>query len=220
MTVLIKRNGKWYNQTTGKPFVGYGRAKGLLYNYTTDGRKVLLTKNAPSAQRLVSNWWKWENPERKGFRNGKYFPYVTANKNVDLGAGIDMSKQTKEFVNRAKLGFTPEQMNQELKQRANYNLGKVDEVLRDYTKYPDTISPQIKEGLADLRYQTGFLKTGYPKLLKAVAEGNLKGIQEESKVYFKDSKTQKKKIDKTRYQNRLDNYFHYLKGGRLIKRKQ
>lgn len=132
--------------------MGYGRVNGLLYNYTRDGKKVLLTKKAPSAQRLVSNWWNSENPERKGFRNGKYFPYVTANKNVDFGAGIDMSKQTKEFADRAKLGFTPRQMNQELKQRANYNLGKVEEALKEHTAYPDTVSPQIKEGLADLRY--------------------------------------------------------------------
>lgn len=127
-----------------------------------------------------------------------------------------MSKQTADFRRRAQQGLTPQQINQEVRQRVNRQLQKVDEALRDYTTYPDTVSPQIKEGLADLRWQTCSLK-GFPKLLKSVATGNLRGIQEESKTYYYNKKEGKMKLDKRRHDARLDKYFHYKDGGKLPK---
>lgn len=52
---------------------------------------------------------------------------------------------------------------------------QVDNALKTVTQFPDTISPQIKEGLADIRYQVGPLKSNYPKLLEAVAKRRLEG---------------------------------------------
>lgn len=126
-----------------------------------------------------------------------------------------MSKQTAGFRRRAQQGFTQQQMDQEVRKRVNRQLQKVDEALRDYTACPDTVSPQIKEGLADLRWQTGSL-AGFPKLLKSVATGNLKDIQEESKTYYKNNQTGKMTLDKRRYDARLKNYFHYKNGGTLL----
>lgn len=211
--ILIKRNGQWFSPNSDKPFSGVASCNGFTYRYTLDGRKVLLSKPRPDPQRVVKNLWQFENPQRRGFVNGLYYPFVTANGNTDIGAGIDMSKQTAAFRKEAQRGLTPQRMNQELYKRANEHLRKVDTALRRYTNYPDTVSPQIKEGLADLRYQVGSLG-GYPKLLQSVAKGDLNGIQRESRVMFKNKKGQMQ-FDKRRYDARSSNYFYYRQGGMI-----
>ena len=174
----VRRNGQWISLNTGKPFSGIVRSGKLVYNLTKDGRKVLLSKPAPNPQRVVNNLFLFENPNNYGFRNGLYHPFVTANGNIDIGEGIDMSKQTAAFRKEAQRGLTPQRMNQELYKRANEHLRKVDTALRRYTNYPDTVSPQIKEGLADIRYQVGSLG-GFRKLLRAVAKGDLNEMMQE-----------------------------------------
>ena len=211
--ILIKRNGQWFSPNSDKPFSGVASCNGFTYRYTLDGRKVLLSKPRPNPQRVVKNLWLFENPQRRGFVNGLYYPFVTANGNTDIGAGIDMSKQTAAFRREAQRGLTPQRMNQELNKRVNEHLRKVDTALRRYTNYPDTVSPQIKEGLADLRYQVGSLG-GYPKLLQSVAKGDLNGIQRESRVMFKNKKGQMQ-FDKRRYDARNSNYFYYRQGGMI-----
>lgn len=211
--ILIKRNGQWFSPNSDKPFSGVASCNGFTYRYTLDGRKVLLSKPRPDPQRVVKNLWQFENPQRRGFVNGLYYPFVTANGNTDIGAGIDMSKQTAAFRREAQRGLTPQRMNQELNKRVNEHLRKVDTALRRYTNYPDTVSPQIKEGLADLRYQVGSLG-GYPKLLQSVAKGDLNGIQRESRVMFKNKKGQKQ-FDKRRYDARNSNYFYFRQGGMI-----
>lgn len=156
--------------------------------------------------------WQFENPQRRGFVNGLYYPFVTANGNTDIGAGIDISKQTAAFMKEAQRGLTPQRMNQELYKRANEHLRKVDTALRRYTNYPDTVSPQIKEGLADIRYQVGSLG-GFPKLLRAVAKGDLNGMRRESRVMYRNNNTGKMEYDKRRHEARCRGFFHYGQGG-------
>lgn len=211
--ILIKRNGQWFSLNSDKPFSGVASCNGFTYRYTLDGRKVLLSKPRPNPQRVVKNLWLFENPQRRGFVNGLYYPFVTANGNTDIGAGIDMSKQTAAFRREAQRGLTPQRMNQELNKRVNEHLRKVDTALRRYTNYPDTVSPQIKEGLADLRYQVGSLG-GYPKLLQSVAKGDLNGIRRESRVMFKNKNGQMQ-FDKRRYDARNSSYFYYRQGGMI-----
>ena len=212
--IIVKRNRQYFIGNSTIPFSGIMRlVDGKVYKYTLDGRKVLLSKPRPNPQRVVKNLWLFENPQRRGFVNGLYYPFVTANGNTDIGAGIDMSKQTAAFRREAQRGLTPQRMNQELNKRVNEHLRKVDTALRRYTNYPDTVSPQIKEGLADLRYQVGSLG-GYPKLLQSVAKGDLNGIQRESRVMFKNIKGQMQ-FDKRRYDARNSNYFYYRQGGMI-----
>ena len=212
--IIVKRNRQYFIGNSTIPFFGIMRlVDDKVYKYTLDGRKVLLSKPRPNPQRVVKNLWLFENPQRRGFVNGLYYPFVTANGNTDIGAGIDMSKQTAAFRREAQRGLTPQRMNQELNKRVNEHLRKVDTALRRYTNYPDTVSPQIKEGLADLRYQVGSLG-GYPKLLQSVAKGDLNGIQRESRVMFKNKKGQMQ-FDKRRYDARNSNYFYYRQGGMI-----
>ena len=84
--------------------------------------------------------------------------------------------------------------------------------MRRYTNYPDTVSPQIKEGLADIRYQVGSLG-GFPKLLRAVAKGDLNGMRRESRVMYRNNNTGKMEYDKRRHEARCRGFFHYGQGG-------
>ena len=208
----VRRNGQWISLNTGKPFSGIVRSGNLYFNLTKDGRKILLSKPKPDPKRIVANLWQFENPQRRGFVNGLYYPFVTVNGNTDIGAGIDMSKQTAAFRKEAQRGLTPQCMNQELYKRANEHLRKVDTALRRYTNYPDTVSPQIKEGLADIRYQVGSLG-GFPKLLRAVAKGDLNGMRRESRVMYRNNNTGKMEYDKRRHEARCRGFFHYGQGG-------
>lgn len=212
--IIVKRNCQYFIGNSTVPFSGVMRlVDGKVYRYTLDGRKILLSKPKPNPQRIVKNLWDFENPQRRGFFNGLYHPFVTANGNTDIGAGIDMSKQTSAFQREAQRGLTPQRMNQELNKRVNEHLRKVDTALRRYTNYPDTVSPQIKEGLADLRYQVGSLG-GYHKLLQSVAKGDLNGIRRESRVIFRNKNGQMQ-FDKRRYDARNSNYFYYREGGMI-----
>lgn len=208
----VRRNGQWISLNTGKPFSGIVRSGNLYFNLTKDGRKILLSKPKPDPKRIVANLWQFENPQRRGFVNGLYYPFVTVNGNTDIGAGIDMSKQTAAFRKEAQRGLTPQRMNQELYKRANEHLRKVNTALRRYTNYPDTVSPQIKEGLADIRYQVGSLG-GFPKLLRAVAKGDLNGMRRESRVMYRNNNTGKMEYDKRRHEARCRGFFHYGQGG-------
>ena len=213
--IIVKRKGQFYIGNSSVPFSGVIRlVDGKVYRYTLDGRKILLSKPKPDPQRIVDNFWQFENPQRRGFVNGLYYPFVTANGNTDIGAGIDMSKQTTAFRREAQRGLTPRRMNQELYKRVNEHLGKVDTALSKYTDYPDTVSPQIKEGLADIRYQVGSLG-GFPKLLRAVAKGDLNGMRRESRVMYRNNNTGKMEYDRRRHEARLRNYFHYGQGGMI-----
>lgn len=213
--ILFSKNGKWYNKATGQQFVGKALVNGQWYQYTVDGKRIPLTKPKPNINKWINNLWSMENPQCRGFVNGKFFPFTTANGNTDFGPGIDLSKQTKDFQKKAKQGFTKQQMNAEVNKRAKEQFQKVDEALLGHTAYPDTISPQIKEGLADLRWQTGPLESNYPNLLDAVAHGDLGKIQEESKTYFTNPNVGQKQFDKRRHDFRKKNYFHYADGGQI-----
>ena len=103
-------------------------------------------------------------------------------------------------------------MRKELTRRAAQKLQQALKALKPYTNFPDTVSPQIITGLADLSYQVGSLK-GYPKLLQSVAKGDLKGIQRESRVMYRNNITGKMEYDKRRHEARQRNYFHYQYGG-------
>ena len=96
-TILKKEKGQWWNIVTNKPFIGLASVKGQTFLYTKDGRKIPQSKPAPNIHNFIKNLWMRENPENKGFTNGKYYYYQTTNGNWDIGPGIDKAKQTDVF---------------------------------------------------------------------------------------------------------------------------
>ena len=89
---------------------------------------------------------------------------------------------------------------------------------QDSISYWDTISPQIKEGLLDMYWQLGNGLYKYQNLFNAIANGDISQIREESKVQYK-TPAGKWNFDKGRYENRLNEYFHYKFGGIITKRR-
>ena len=214
----------------GKRWNGLGRLNGKIYRYNSNGTKTLLTKPSPNPKILYNNLWKIENPTKEGFKNGRYKPFNTKieykdddkrkklslnrKHQFDIGAGInreELKLENPELVKQADIkGLSQQQIDSIMYSKIKQNLAKVDEALtmindktgKPYTTLPDTISPQIKLGLADLRYQTGNLGS-FPKLLEAVGKGNLKTIQNENGV------TANGKAINSRQAYRNKHYFYY-----------
>ena len=61
-----------------------------------------------------------ENPKKLGYRNGRWWPFKTANGNIDVGYGIDLSKQTPEYRARVtKYGLSDDELRKDLLERIN-----------------------------------------------------------------------------------------------------
>lgn len=105
--ILKKKKGQWWNIATNKPFSGLASVNGQTFLYTKDGRKIPQSKPAPNIHNFIKNLWMRENPENKGFTNGKYYYYQTTNGNWDIDPDIDKAKQTNvnDMANESKVYF-------------------------------------------------------------------------------------------------------------------
>ena len=163
---------------------------------------------------FIDNLWERENAQGKkgiegkgGYRNGKYYPYTTSNGNTDIGPGFDISHQSKEFKERAKKGFTKEELDSIVKDRLKdetyYFNQRITNEGGDTTHIPNN----VYAGLLDMYWQLGNgLYQDYPKFWKAVAKGDYGKMREESKTYY-DSKD-RKKLDESRWNFRKEQYFN------------
>lgn len=179
----------------------------LFSEHDINGMYRLFHNNTPDVNRVVQNLWKSENDKNKGLKNGKYYPHKTANGNLDVANGIDLDKNSK-YLKEAKKGITKERADEIATKILTNELPYIDKKLSKYTEYPDTISPQMKEGLLDMYWQNKNGLYKYDNLFKAIAEGDLPIIQEESKMYYKTPKGSVK-LDVRRWNDRKQNYFNY-----------
>ena len=201
------------------------------YQLNSDGTKTLLTKPAPNPTILYNNLWQDENPTKKGFNGNRYksfntkvkysknhelLPYSNDGYQHDVGAGINVealkasNKKSDNMLGKKAdaVGLSQQEVDSLMYNKINQNLDKVNEALKPYTQLTDTVSPQIKLGLADLRYQAGSLGQ-FPKLLEAVAKGDLQTIHNENRVKTNN------KGDSRRQNIRNERYFYYNNGGIL-----
>lgn len=187
--------------------------------YFSNGTKKYLAKPKPNINVVVNNLWKFENAQNNGFnpKTKTYRPYRTPNGNLDVANGIDLKKNPK-YKKEAQLGISKDRANQIASEVLMPEQKYIDNNLKKYTNYPDTISPQIKEGLLDMYWQLGNGLYKYQNLFNAIANGDISQIREESKVQYK-TPTGKWNFDKGRYENRLNEYFHYKFGGIITKRR-
>lgn len=81
-----------------------------------------------------------------------------------------------------------------------------------------TVLQLISTGLLDMYWQLGNGLYKYQNLFNAIANGDISQIREESKVQYK-TPAGKWNFDKGRYENRLNEYFHYKFGGIITKRR-
>ena len=161
-------------------------------------------KQKPNISEYLPFIWSEENSIKKGYdkNQDKWFPHNSVEGGQKtIGPGIKLNGGSYKPSNKeANKGMTEDQLNSYATQLFNYNLKRVDEYLGDYN---DTISPQIKMGLADIRYQVGSL-ANFSKLKQAIKKGDIKKIQKESKVH-----TEGLGQDKRRNELRKQKYFHY-----------
>ena len=170
-----------------------------------------LPKIDPDINEFVDDLWENENPNNVGYRNGKYYPHKSPEGGkATIGPGFKLGSGQHNITEReAKRGITKSRLNQEARRISKQHLDAVDQFLNygQTTNPADTVSPQIKMGLMDLRHQVGPLNE-WGNLRQAVLEGDLDKIKKESTVTWKD-KSGKVKVDKRRKELRDKKYWHY-----------
>ena len=170
-----------------------------------------LPKDDPDIDEFVDDLWENENPNNVGYRNGKYYPHKSPEGGkATIGPGFKLGSGQHNITEReAKRGVTKSRLNQEARRISKQHLNAVDQFLNygQTTNPADTVSPQIKMGLMDLRHQVGPLNE-WGNLRQAVLEGDLDKIKKESTVTWKD-KNGKVKVDKRRKELRDKKYWYY-----------
>ena len=171
-----------------------------------------LPKDDPDINEFVDELWENENPNNVGYNKSKnkYFPHKSPEGGkATIGPGFKMGSGSHNISEReAKNGVTKARLNQEARKIGKEHLKAVDQFLNygQDNNPADTISPQIKMGLMDLRHQVGPLN-GWHNLRNAVLEGDLDRIKKESTVTWDDNGVTK--VDKRRKKLRDEKYWHY-----------
>lgn len=167
-------------------------------------------KEDPSIDQFVDDLWENENPNNVGYRNGKYYPHKSPEGGkMTIGPGFKLDSGSHGISTKtANRGMTKTRLNQEARRIGKQHLAAVDQFLNygQTTNPADTVSPQIKMGLMDLRHQVGPLNE-WSNLRQAVLEGDPDRIKKESTVTWNDNG--KIKVDKRRKKIRDEKYFYY-----------
>lgn len=170
-----------------------------------------LPKAAPDVDEFVDDVWANENPNNVGYKKGKYYPHKSPEGGkMTIGPGLKLGSGSHRISEReAKRGVTKPRLNQEMRRVAKGYFKDVDTAINNgqTTNPADTVSPQIKAGLADILHQTGSLKK-WPKLINSVREGDLEKIKEESIVTWRDDNGVLHE-DTRRNNLRNKKYWHY-----------
>lgn len=169
-----------------------------------------LPKVDPDINQFVDDLWTNENPNNVGYRNGKYYPHRSPEGGkMTIGPGFKLDSGSHSISTKtANRGMTKTRLDQEARKIGKQHLAAVDQFLNyGQTANPaDTVSPQIKMGLMDLRHQVGPLNE-WGNLRQAVLEGDLDRIRKESTVTWNNNG--KTKVDKRRKKIRDEKYFYY-----------
>lgn len=172
-----------------------------------------MPKNDPDLDEWVTELWANENPNKLGYRNGKYYPHKSPEGGkATIGPGFKLGSGAHSISEReAKNGVTRSRLDIEARKSGITHLNAVNSFInyRQDTNPADTVSPQIKMGLMDLRHQVGSLNE-WSGLREAVLTGDLDKIREESTVTWKNKG--KTKVDTRRKKLRDEKYFHYAEG--------
>lgn len=169
-----------------------------------------LPKTDPDINEFVDELWANENPNNAGLKNGKYYPHKSPEGGKPtIGPGFKLDSGSHGISTKtANRGMTKTRLDQEARKIGKQHLKAVDQFINygQTTNPADTVSPQIKMGLMDLRHQVGPLNE-WGNLRQAVLNGDLEGMRKESTVTWNDNG--KTKVDKRRKKIRDEKYFYY-----------
>ena len=167
-------------------------------------------KEAPQIDQFVDDLWQNENPKNVGYKKGKYYPHKSPEGGAaTIGPGFKIGSGSHRITEKeANKGVTRARLDREAARVGQQHLDAVNQFLNhgQTTNPADTVSPQIKMGLMDLRHQVGPLN-GWHNLRNAVLEGDLDRIKKESTVTWEDNG--KTRVDTRRKKIRDNKYFHY-----------
>lgn len=162
-----------------------------------------------------------ENPKKLGYRNGRWWPFETANGNIDVGYGIDLGKQTPEYRARVtKYGLSDDELREDLLERFNTYQDNMKKLFQkngiDITKVPI----KYQRGVLDMLHHLGYTgMSEYKNFFNGIRTNDLDTIRKEAKTTFKN-KSGKRQVDMKRYNFRLNRYFNNLElGGRFTFKK-
>ena len=159
-----------------------------------------------------------ENPKKLGYRNGRWWPFKTANGNIDVGYGIDLSKQTPEYRAKVtKYGLSDDELREDLLERFNTYQDNMKKLFQkneiDITKVPI----KYQRGVLDMLHHLGYTgMSEYKNFFNGIKNNDLDTIRREAKTTFKN-KSGKRQVDMKRYNFRLNRYFNNLEPGGIIK---
>lgn len=171
-----------------------------------------LPKNDPDIDEFVDELWANENPNNVGYNpvKKKYFPHKSPEGGKPtIGPGFKIGSGSHRITKKqAERGMTKARLDQEARYIGKQHLNAVDQFINygQTTNPADTVSPQIKMGLMDLRHQVGPLNE-WGNLRQAVLNGDLEGIRKESTTTWNDNG--KIKVDTRRKKIRDEKYFYY-----------
>ena len=171
-----------------------------------------LPKNDPDINEFVDELWANENPNNVGYNpvKKKYFPHKSPEGGKPtIGPGFKIGSGSHRITKKqAERGMTKARLDQEARYIGKQHLNAVDQFINygQTTNPADTVSPQIKMGLMDLRHQVGPLNE-WGNLRQAVLNGDLEGIRKESTTTWNDNG--KIKVDTRRKKIRDEKYFYY-----------
>ena len=164
---------------------------------------------------LVNSIYEDENDIKKGYdpkTNTWTFHKSVEGGSDTIGPGFKtLSKERKEYIKKHGNRVPDNVLRSWLKEDIYQHDQKLQQELgQTWNQLP----PHIKMGLIDMRHNLGSL-SNFPKLIKAIQNKDLRGIQEESKTTYVD-KSGKRVFDERRWNRRVQKYFHSWKNGGSI----
>lgn len=165
--------------------------------------------------KLVNNIYEDENDIKKGYdpkTNTWTFHKSVEGGSDTIGPGFKtLTKERKEYIKKHGNKVSDDVLRSWLKEDIYQHDQKLQQELgQTWNQLP----PHIKMGLIDMRHNLGSL-SNFPKLIKAIQNKDLKGIQEESKTTYVD-KSGKRVFDERRWKRRVQKYFNYWETGGSI----
>ena len=165
--------------------------------------------------KLVNSIYEDENDVKKGYdpkTNTWTFHKSVEGGSDTIGPGFKtLSKERKEYIKKHGNKVSDNVLRSWLKEDIYQHDQKLQQELgQTWNQLP----PHIKMGLIDMRHNLGSL-SNFPKLIKAIQNKDLRGIQEESKTTYVD-KSGKRVFDERRWNRRVQKYFHSWEMGGSI----
>ena len=165
--------------------------------------------------KLVNSIYEDENDVKKGYdpkTNTWTFHKSVEGGSDTIGPGFKtLSKERKEYIKKHGNRVPDNVLRSWLKEDIYQHDQKLQQELgQTWNQLP----PHIKMGLIDMRHNLGSL-SNFPKLIKAIQNKDLRGIQEESKTTYVD-KSGKRVFDERRWNRRVQKYFHSWENGGSI----